>query len=217
VHLKDCLLLFATCLATLGSAACDDSSTPGDDGGPGGGPPDLPPTSNDAALKLKAGFRFRNDVAQALGLDETFCSELGLADCAAVHFIIMGGADAFGSGLYQPLPETTATSPLAFDRVAIAGCLSRAKIDLQSSGEGAIFVGLGVDEDGRMDANSPAASAAIERLYRRGLARNPSTGETEALLKLYAAIEEQGSEAPAEDWATLSCFSVLTTLENIFY
>jgi hypothetical protein len=205
-------------IAILALVGCDDSSSP-DDGGPGtgGAAPDLPPTSDNAALKLKAGLRFRNDVAQALDLDPTFCSELGLADCSAVHFIILGGADAFGSGLYEPLPETTATSPLAFDRIAVAGCLARAELDFESPAAATIYVGLAVDGDGRMDPASAAAGAAVERLYRKGLARNPTAGEVAALLGMYEAIEEQGSEAPAHDWATLGCFAVLTSIENVFY
>lgn len=205
-------------VAALALVGCDDSSSPDDDGpGTGGSGPDLPPTSNNAALKLKAGLRFNNDVAQALDLGPEFCSELGLADCSAVHFIILGGADAFGSGLYVPLPETTATSPLAFDRIAIAGCSARATMDLENPGSATLFVDLGVDGDGNMDPDSPAAAAAVERLYRKGLARNPSASEAKALLDMYETIEAQGSDAPAQDWATLSCFAVLTSMENIFY
>jgi hypothetical protein len=217
VHPKVCLLSLALVVA-IGLAGCDDSSSPDDDGpGTGGAGPDLPPTSDNAALKLKAGTRFSNDVAQALDLAPGFCSELGLADCAAVHFIILGGADAFGSGLYEPLPETTATSPLAFDRIALAGCLTRATTDLENPGEATIFAGLAVDADGGMDTEAPEAAAAVERLYRKGLARNPTAGEVQAVLGMYEAIEEQGSEAPAHDWATLGCFAVLTSMENIFY
>jgi hypothetical protein len=205
-------------LAALALLGCDDSSSPDGDGpSTGGAGPDLPPTSNNAALKLKAGLRFRNDVAQALDLDPMFCSELGIADCSAVHFIILGGADAFGSGLYQPLPETTATSPLAFDRIAISGCLQRAALDLDSPDAASIFVGLAVDADGGMDPASPAAAAAVERLYRKGLSRNPTAAEAKAVLDMYDAIEEQGSPAPARDWAALGCFAVLTSMENVFY
>jgi hypothetical protein len=204
----------------LALVGCDESSSPADgndDPGTGGAGPDLPPTSTDAALKLKAGLRFRNDVAQALDLDTSFCSELGIADCASVHFIIMGGADAFGSGVYQPLPETTATSPLAFDRIAVAGCSARATLDLESPASATIFIDLGVDGDGRIDPEAPSFSASIERLYRKGLARNPSSSEVDALRGLYEAIDEQGSESPAHDWATLGCFAVLSSMENIFY
>lgn len=205
-------------LAALALTGCDESSSPDDDGpGTGGSAPDLPPSSDNAALKLKAGLRFRNDVAQALDLEPTFCSELGLADCSAVHFIILGGADAFGSGLYVPLPETTATSPLAFDRIAVSGCLQRATMDLASPSGATIFVGLAVDADGGIDIASPEAAKAVERLYRKGLSRNPTAGEVEALLGMYEGIEEQGSAAPAQDWATLSCFAVLTSVENVFY
>ncbi|MBL8743842.1 MAG: hypothetical protein JNK04_22190 [Myxococcales bacterium] len=205
--------------AALVIGGCDDASSPDGDDGPvtGGAAPDLPPTSDNAALKLKAGLRFRNDVAQALDLDPLFCSELGLADCAAVHFIIMGGADAFGSGLYQPLPETTATSPLAFDRLAVAGCLARTTLDLDTPESARVFIDLEVDADGRMDPQAPAAAAAVERLYQKGLARNPTPAEVEAVVGLYDAIDEQGSESPARDWATLGCFAVLTTMENVFY
>jgi len=214
-ELRHCGLALIAALALIG---CDDSSTPEDDGpGTGGAGPDLPPTSNNAALKLKAGIRFNNDVAQALDLGPEFCSELGLADCSAVHFIILGGADAFGSGLYVPLPETTATSPLAFDRIAIAGCTARATLDLENPARATIFVDLGVDGDGSMDPASKAAEAAIERLYRKGLARDPSASEVKALLDMYETIEAQGSDAPAHDWATLGCFAVLTSMENIFY
>ncbi len=217
MHPERNLVSFALIVA-LALAGCDDSSSPDGDGPvTGGAAPDLPPTSNNAALKLKAGLRFRNDVAQALDLDPLFCSELGLADCAAVHSIILGAADAFGSGLYEPLPETTATSPLAFDRIAVSGCLQRATLDLGNPGAASIFIGLGVDAEGGMDPASAEAAAAVERLYRKGLSRNPTASESKAVLDMYAAIEEQGSDAPARDWATLGCFAVLTSMENVFY
>ena len=188
-------------------------------GNEGGGPPDIDPTSQKAALKLKGGARFRNDIAQSLDLPVDYCKELGFVECSAVHTIVMGGADAFFSGLYEPLPETTATSPLAFDRFAMTGCVMRVDADLAAApGAALIFRDLPMAGDGKLsDPSAPAVDLAITKLYQRGLARMPSEFEREQLRGLYPAIEQNGSSRPARDWAVLGCFSVLTSMENIFY
>ncbi len=210
---------------SVAATGCEDEETTQPSGGggqggegTGGAPPELPPTSDKAALKLKAGIRFRNDVAQALGLGDDFCLELGRYDCAPIHYIVMGGADAFLSGQYEPLPETTATSPLAFDRVAVAGCLERVAMDFEDPSAATIFIELPIDAQGRLtDPESEAVQASITRLYRKGLARNPSEVETQALIDFAGEVEQTGSEEPAKEWATLSCYAVLTSMENIFY
>ena len=58
----------------------------------------------------------------------------------------------------------------------------------------------------------------MQRIYRGALSRDAKESEVDELKELYVKIEAAGtSDAPAQDWATLSCFSVYTTLEALFY
>ena len=54
-------------------------------------------------------------------------------------------------------------------------------------------------------------------LYKRSLLRPPTAQEQGHLRQLYRDIEADGQGQPARDWAVLSCFSVLTSMEGLFY
>lgn len=181
-------------------------------------PGDEPPTSPNPRIRFKGPKRLQMELARILELDEDeVCNELGEFDCFAVHNIALGGADPFGVALYSPIESSTATTPLAVERVVLSGCIERAVRDLNAPSSAVIFKDVNVT-DGKLDPASDAVTAAIDALYTRTLQRHATENETAHLRGFYSDIEaSDDTTAPAQDWASLSCFTVLTTLETLFY
>ncbi len=216
------LVLLLAPVLIVAAVGCDDE--PADDGASvggssaqGGGVPDAPPASPKALVKLKNAQRFRADLALTLDLpDEDVCKELGRYDCAGLHQVVMGSADPYLNQLYEPLPATSATSPLAYERVAMAACVARVGLDFGGP-DGLIFRNLPLSGGALADPADPAVSEAIRTLYRRGLTREATEGEVTALVGLYPAVATAEPGQPASAWAVASCVAVLTSLENVFY
>jgi hypothetical protein len=186
--------------------------------GPGGGGPTLPPSSPKAQVRFKNGARLQRDLSRALAIEpQQLCKELGLYECFGIHRVVLGDADAFGVGLYEPLPATNATTPLAVDRIVLTACAQRAKLDLDSPASAVIYQGL-VLQGGKLAVQDASVSAAIDRLYRRALARNAKESEIAHHRQLYLDIEQKALDTtPVRHWATLSCYAVLTSMEMLFY
>ncbi len=168
--------------------------------------------STKGRVRFKGARRFARDLARALELDPgRVCLELGQYDCVgAVHTIALGGVEPYVLGVFAPTPETTATAPLAVERVVLSACGSRVDEDLAAS-EPLLFEGISSEPSEALRA------AAVERLYRRALLRDPSSAERSALVGLFDEIAADGLPDAARDWAVLSCFTVLTGLEALFY
>ena len=222
-------LLPAALTAVLAlSSGCggDDNKTSGGTGGSGtgvatggsGGIPDATPISAKATVKLKTGERLVNDLAQALSLaPNELCNELGSYDCADVHAIALGGVDAYGAGVFEPLKASAVTTPIAVDRLVLSACQTRAYRDLVSETSQAVLFGDLTITGGKLDPQSDEVAAVITELFRRGHLREPKPAEIDHLRQLYVDIEATGAESPAQDWATLSCYAVFTMLESVFY
>jgi hypothetical protein len=200
--------LFAALLATSTGCNCGESGNPpGDDGGVA--EPSI--ASSRAKLRFKDGKRLQNDYAHALGLETgELCNELGQYSCVGeIHTIALLGVEPYDLGFYEPLEETAVTTPIAVERVAIAGCSTRVDLDLDAS-DPLIFRGdLSNDE-------APGVIDAVDRLYKRGLQRRPTTAEIEHLQQLYRDVAAASAD-PVRDWAKAACFAVLTTVESLFY
>lgn len=168
-------------------------------------------------VKLKRAVRLRNDVAKTLGLaSDEVCRELGRYDCADyVHTIALGGVQPYVLGIQKGLEDTAATTSLAVERVALTACGQRVDADLASS-EPVIFAGLDI-RDGTLDPASSAVEASLTTLYHRALLREPKPSEIAKLRSLYTELAADGAPSAARDWAVLSCFAVLTSVEYIFY
>lgn len=213
LHKSKCLLvaLLAASVAACGSDKDDDTELP---------PPlDLyeAPVSIKAKVKFKGAERLRNDFAKSLGLERNeVCNELGAFSCTdLVHTIALGGVEPYFLGVNVRPEETTATTPIAVDRVALSACGTRVDRDL--AGDTVIFADLPIDTDsGLADIEDPAVSAAIDTLYKRAIQRAPKPEEIASLKDMYAGIDAD-SDRPARDWAVLSCFAVMTSMENLFY
>jgi hypothetical protein len=198
----------------------DSGDMTGDGGVGSDGGEILFPQSGKATIKFKHVDRLRNDFAQALGLDPAkLCKEFGQYSCTdLVHTIALGGVEPYVLGIRDPFPLTTITTPMAVERVAFAGCAQRVAQDLGDPVSALIFKGLTVGNDGAFpDIDAPQIQAAIDALYQRTMLRNAQQSEVEHLKQLYRDVLATNEPGPARDWAILACFSVLTTMESLFY
>jgi hypothetical protein len=224
VHLRYGLLI-ASLVTTLGACAgcgeetVDDGSGGGGSGGSGGSGGGIvtPPISAKHAVKFKTKGRLLKDFSAALALPtDQLCQELGQYNCADVHAIALGGVDAYGAGVYEPLKASAITTPLAVDRLALSGCTQRAVLDFKDLDAAKIFK-LEVENGALVDINAESTSAVITTLFQRIHLRDPKDNEAAHLRDLYPQLIEAGSTTPARDWASLSCYSVLTMMESLFY
>lgn len=206
------------------SGARPDGSAPVDrDGGPTGSDGGVPPAPGESAkanVRFKRNERLKNDIAQALSLPlNQVCLELGQYDCASfVHRIALGGVEPYELAILEPFASTTVTTPIAVERLAFYACERRVSDDLAGPGSAVIFRNLSVDASGKLaDVESPPVREALDTLYRRAVQRPIEESEAAHLAELYREIEAGGGGSEARDWAILSCFSALTTMEALFY
>jgi hypothetical protein len=180
-----------------------------DSGDPGFGESEL------ANLRYKEVLRLTNDFAQAMEISPNeVCLELGQYDCRGVHNIALGGVEPYELGLVEPTPETTITTPIAVERLAVHACERRVTLDLGNSGA-KIFAGISNGEIANVD--DPAVAAAIDQLYQHAVQRPATESEVGHLKQLYRDVAALGGTDPARDWALASCVAVLTSVETLFY
>lgn len=220
----DCTLLLAAAFAVL--AGCGDDATSSSSGGDGGGgetsssPPE-PGTarSTKARLKFKRERRLQRDVAAALELEPgELCTELGQYDCFAdVHGVALGGLRPYDRGITTPSPVTGVTAPLVVERIALSACAERVRRDFAQPGQAAIFRDLILDAKGNLFPYGNAAEAAVETLFERIYLRRPKAHELVVFEELHQGVLDHQSTGAAQTWATLACFTVLTSAEALFY
>ena len=216
------LLLYA-CPAEPTSDDGDDDGTPDSgvidpkDGGmnpPDAGDPGFA-ESEKSNLRFKEVLRLTNDFAQAMELSPNeVCVELGQYDCRFVHNIALGGVEPYELGLVEPTPETTITTPIAVERLAVHACERRVTMDL-GSGSAKIFAGIA---DGTIaNVDDAAVASAIDSLYKHAVQRPAKSSEVDHLKQLYRDVAALGGDNPARAWAIASCVAVLTSVEALFY
>lgn len=237
---RDQLHLSAWLIVAAGSVACladpvgpvtgldatvtPDGSLIGPDGSidlpDGGVVADQLPESEKARVQFKRERRLVSDFSAALGLPAgEVCKELDRFDCfQIVHNVSIGGVDPYNLGIFDPLEETTKTTPIAMERIALTGCRNRVDLDFGAPSDAVIFKNLGVDGDGALaDVNAASVDEAIDALYRRFVLRNATPEEREEIRGFYAQVTESGDTRPARSWAILTCFMVSTGVESLFY
>jgi hypothetical protein len=219
-------MLCAACPATGGSGGTGGGASAGGgsagggsaDGGGAGGGEDTYAQSATGNVKFKRSLRMTFDYSVALDLPpDQLCNELGQYPCAVVHTVALGGTDPYGIGLYEPLPFTGLSSPIATERVALNGCLRRVQLDLATPDLAVLYKGLTPDASGKLDMSQPAVHDALDTLYKRAVLRHATDAEIAHLKQLYADIEATGKPEPGKAWMQLSCFAVLTSVEVLFY
>ncbi len=204
------------------AAGCSCGSDP--DGDPGIEPQEPSIASDKANVRFKKARRLQNDFARTLGLSrEALCQELGQYACVdEVHKITLLGVEPYGLGIDEPAKNTGVTTPIAVERIALAGCSQRVAQDLAAPADALIFADLPIDADGGLGDIAgadvaPAVDAAIDTMYARAVQRRATAAEIQHLKDLYLEIAMTGVDNPTRDWAVATCFSVLTTLESLFY
>ncbi len=220
-----------TCtLAVMLTMACSESKTEppaanrdaGADAGTGmpDATVDAYPKSAKARVRFKRSDQLAAEFARALELPAaTVCRDLDRFDCFETHAVSLGGVEPYGAGIYVPLENTTVTTPLAVERIALAGCAQRVGIDGQDLPNGLIFRDIELDaaEEKLTDPSSDAVESSIARLFHRFLQREPTEAEVGHIVKLYEEIEADGEQDAARSWAVAACFSVATMMEALFY
>jgi hypothetical protein len=169
-------------------------------------------------LQFKSVRILSQELSLGLGIPASeLCFELETESClGSVHKVALLGVEAFLSDAYSAFKETQDATAAALDRVALSACAERARRDIAGSDDG-IFSALAVVNGRIENLSAPSTQASIEALYLNLLRRKPSQTESAELSDLYGEIVSNGSAAPAQDWATLSCFTVATSSEFIFY
>ncbi len=197
-----------------------DAGPPPGEREPDSGTPTAVAKSTRNNLRFKGPERLTADFASALELPpDQLCNELGQYSCAeSVHTVTLGGVDPYQSGLYEPLPITGVTTPIAVDRMALAGCSQRVALDVAAPSQAVLFRDVALDAQGRLvDREGTAVRDAINGLYQRGLQRDAQASEMQAWVQLAADIESSTRPAPGRDWMTAVCFAVLSSAESVFF
>jgi len=187
------------------------------------GPP-VPLASKTGRVRFKGGERYATDLATALGLPrDQLCRELGVQDCVdQTHRVVLGGVEPYDLGIYNPLSVAPMTAPIAADRIALAACGAAARRDVTKPADAVFFAGL-QPLAGLTDAQRRQVA---ERLYDRLLLRDAEAFEVDALVGLHGDVAAELAAANTtttaaggadEQWLTLSCFAVATSLEALFY
>jgi hypothetical protein len=173
-------------------------------------------TSTRAELQWKRYAAMSSDLGAALELDrDEVCSELGMTDCIRqVHLVPLGGNDPIAGGLHVPSAEPLATTPAAIDRILLSACSKRAALDREAGDEAKVFKRLPLGDDAPSPGDARVLDTVTE-LYRRLLARDPEGEEQRRVAEL--AVDDDGNAISAEDFATLACFAIGTTTENLFF
>jgi hypothetical protein len=164
------------------------------------------------ALLWKRHAAFEADLMRALelGRDEV-CKELGARDCIRdIHVIALGGNDPFRSGINVPPSQPLSTTSIVVDRVLLSACSARARAD--KAGSPKVFRDL-ILTGAAPASDSPAVKATIDTLFQRFLARDPKPSEVAVVKRL---LDGDDAPASAEEFATLACFAIGSSLEFLF-
>jgi hypothetical protein len=155
------------------------------------------------------------DLVRALELKpEELCKELGVRDCIRdIHVIALGGNDPFRSGINVPASRPLSTTSVVVDRVLLSACGARARAD-RAAKPGRVFTELDLAGPAPK-ADAPGVEATIKTLFRKLLGRDPLPGET-AIVKTLLEGDEASLPQSAEEFATLACFTIGSSLEFLF-
>lgn len=169
-------------------------------------------------LKLKRVNQLTRSLSKILAMNENqLCLELGKIPCTSqAHKVSLGGLAAYDNSQYEYNKESTITAPLALDRLVLSACNIRASLDMVNPAQGVIYKNLDITSDGRITKDDNFKKS-IQTLYQRAFLRNPTASEYTAMENLYVDIYDKNSIGVGRNWAVLSCYTVLSSIEFIFY
>ena len=178
--------------------------------------------SQNQYIRFKGATRLNGDIAVTLAIPpDKVCKEIDLFDCVEfVHPISLGGVEAYVANLYEPAEETTISAPMIVERVALKACQYRYERDRVGGVEPHLFPVLELTDDDKRLANveSEHVTESISGFFKVILRRVPTADEIADLKSLYNNIAQHPDAVePAQEWSVLSCFTLLTSVEYLFY
>ncbi|MCO4774169.1 MAG: hypothetical protein KDA24_29330 [Deltaproteobacteria bacterium] len=169
------------------------------------------PISVKSDLRMKRWRQLHLDLQGALELaPDDICNETGLYDCRVLHTVPLGGI-SIDNALFRPIDAPSATTGLAVERFVLQACAARAFEDTAPGADPVIF---DLEADGTT-LSREAADPIITALYRRFLARDPLSEESDALYAMHADLVADGGLNL--EWGWLACFAVATSTEALLY
>lgn len=213
MHLKTLIIAF-----TFLAVSCKEITTQQDQGASNG------PVSFDLVqakkenLRLKRASQLKRHLVKILGMNSNqLCLELGTIPCVDVaHKVSLGGLAAYESSQYELPKESTISAPMALDRFILSACTTRASLDIINPAQGVIFKNLDITDDGRITKDDNYYNS-VQRLYNKAFLRDPTQADYQTMEDLYLDIYSSNPLGAGRNWAILSCYSVLSSLEFIFY
>jgi hypothetical protein len=104
------------------------------------------------------------------------------------------------------------TPSVVVDRVLLSACSARVRADKTKPAK--VFSDLDL-RGPAPSPDAPAVAATVTTLFRRLLGRDPRENET-ALIKTLLSADDPDAPQTAEEFATLACFTVGSSLEFLF-
>lgn len=177
---------------------------------------DLPRNKKVTGSSLTGGHliwkRYRiveQNLMSALSLSKKqVCQELDKHSCIdKVHLNSLGGNNPL-AGIYNRAPIPSALTAIAMDRVSLAACSKRVKLDKAAGPEAKVFKYFKLS--GGQPSNTSIQSMTKD-LYRRLLARDASDKEIEKVLAFARSIKDP------EELAIATCYAIGTLTESVFF
>jgi hypothetical protein len=172
--------------------------------------------SSDPRVKFKPGDVYMTDLSDGLAIPrDEICKELGRHDCFKTAFrIVMGGVDPYDMRILTPLDNASLASPIALDRVALHACTLRVARDVETPASAVLF------KAPRGHADKAWINRSTTAIYDRVLRRAATPSEKAQMAAFYQTVAKGRKDAPAaadQDFVTLGCFAVASSLEATFY
>ncbi len=217
MHLKSIILLVAVFILSCGkgkftnqgdSGSIEETLNPSENEGE-------ITTTESASLALGSKLKFKKqklleqEIMTSLSLSQNqICQELESLNCInEAHHLTLGGVDAYDKNIWENKNSFLETTPIVVERIVWSACEKRVALDLES-GESKIFSKGSVSD-------SSHVGLMVSNLYQNILARDASENEIAAAKEFASNLEKNGGTY--DDWARLSCFSLMTSVEFLFY
>jgi hypothetical protein len=174
--------------------------------------------SADPKVKFKDGERYLRDLASALELPrESICRELSQYDCFADAFrIVLGGVEPYSIRVLEPQEGAALTTPIALDRLALHACTQRVTEDVKTPLKAVLFRPMKSPKS-TTTPDKKWKEQTVATIYDRILRRDATAAETARMLAFYDTVAKDPSPDTARNWTVLGCFTVASSLENVFY
>lgn len=190
-----------------GGQSGGENGKPGEQTPPGGIPTESERNLVDKNLVWKRYRALERSLMAALQLSKAqLCKESSSLNCVDdVHLFALGGNEPFNKAQYNRLQAPSVTTGVAVDRLVLASCSARLKLD--QGGAPKVFTKM------PLTSASPAAAAIkaqATELYQRLLLRNPSPEEL-AVVERFAQAGMTG-----EKTAKSLCFAIASHAEFLF-